>query len=211
MTLKVSEIFYSLQGEGSRAGEASIFIRLQGCSAKYACYNAGIRCDTDFNGGKEYSLEQILEKIKVLAPQCRWIVWTGGEPTDQLNEEAVNFFNGHRYRQAVETSGVNLFTLEVDLISISPKVAEHVLEKNFSRHAKKAPPNNPLATVELRYVIHANKELPEPLLCADHLFLSPHFDGLMMNREHVQRCIELCLANPMWSLSIQTHKLLNIL
>ena len=47
--LKVSEIFYSLQGEGYRAGEASLFIRLQGCSAKNACYNSGVICDTEFD------------------------------------------------------------------------------------------------------------------------------------------------------------------
>jgi 7-carboxy-7-deazaguanine synthase len=52
MKLKISEIFYSLQGEGARAGTPTIFIRLQGCSAKNACYQSGIKCDTEFESGK---------------------------------------------------------------------------------------------------------------------------------------------------------------
>ena len=51
MKLKVSEIFYSLQGEGYRTGEASLFVRLQGCSVKNACYKSGIVCDTEFESG----------------------------------------------------------------------------------------------------------------------------------------------------------------
>ena len=54
MNLSVKEIFYSLQGEGGRQGEASVFIRLTGCNL--ACSF----CDTDFNGGIVMSVNQIM-------------------------------------------------------------------------------------------------------------------------------------------------------
>ena len=50
--MKVNEIFYSLQGEGARAGEPSIFIRLAECNL--TCNF----CDTEFNSYKEMSLEE---------------------------------------------------------------------------------------------------------------------------------------------------------
>jgi len=42
MKLNISEIFYSLQGEGLRIGTPTIFIRLQGCKAKHACFKKAL-------------------------------------------------------------------------------------------------------------------------------------------------------------------------
>ena len=57
MKLNVNEIFYSLQGEGGRSGEASIFIRLTKCNL--AC----TFCDTDFAQGEDMTVEEILAEI----------------------------------------------------------------------------------------------------------------------------------------------------
>ncbi len=68
--LKVSEIFYSLQGEGARAGTATFFIRLQGCKAKMACYASGVRCDTEFESGSEWTLDKIIKLLYVGSYPC---------------------------------------------------------------------------------------------------------------------------------------------
>jgi len=60
MNLKVNEIFYSLQGEGARAGEPSIFIRLSGCNLNCSF------CDTDFSFGRTMTVEEILHEIGAL-------------------------------------------------------------------------------------------------------------------------------------------------
>jgi 7-carboxy-7-deazaguanine synthase len=206
-TLWVSEIFYSLQGEGGRAGEPSIFIRLRGCSARFACYALGVRCDTEFESGVEYSLEDLVKKIEGLNGECSWIVWTGGEPTDQLDEEIVKYFQSRGYQQAIETSGLHPVPRSIDYICVSPKVAEHVVEKNFP-HLRTAEGNH---VHELRYVRHAGQGIPDPSISADFHYLSPHFDGYNPNRENVQHCIQLCLQNPKWRLSLQYHKLLSVL
>ena len=79
--MKVIEIFESIQGEGGRRGQLSIFIRLADCNLNCSF------CDTDWKGGEEMSIKEILQDIKHF--KSRWIIWTGGEPTLQLTEEIV--------------------------------------------------------------------------------------------------------------------------
>ena len=200
MELKVSEIFYSLQGEGARAGTPTVFIRLQGCSAKHACFASGIMCDTEFESGKAYKLEEISEWVQKHAPGCKELTWTGGEPLDQLNDEVIEFFWKQGFFQAVETSGLKPAPAGLDFICVSPKVAEHVIKKNF-----------PGGVDELRYVRHKGQEIPQPSITAKHYWISPHSDGFSINSENLQHCISLALANPQWKLSIQQHKQWNIL
>lgn len=191
--MKVNEIFYSIQGEGYRAGEASIFIRLSDCDM-----TCGF-CDTEFESGEELSNDELLVRIQKYP--CGWIVWTGGEPTLQLKESHVEYFKAKGYLQAIETNGNNRAPKGLDWVACSPKVAEHVVAKNF-----------PDGVDELRYVRHANHlAVPEPKVEARHCYLSPRFDGNDMNKENLQKCIELILKNSKWKLSLQSHKLLNVL
>lgn len=200
MKLKVSEIFYSLQGEGARAGTPTFFIRLQGCKAKNACYALGIRCDTEFESGKEMTVEQLMDWLIAKNPECKEITWTGGEPLDQLTEEHIAFFKQKGYFQAIETSGLHPAPKGLDFICVSPKVAEHVVKKNF-----------PDGVTELRYVRHAGQEIPVPSITAAHYWISPHSDGFEINTENLKHCINLCLKHPLWKLSVQQHKLWNVL
>lgn len=199
-TLKISEIFYSLQGEGARAGTPTIFIRLQGCKAKFACAASGIKCDTEFESGKEWEVVDLLENIKSFAPQCKEITWTGGEPTDQLDEEIIRYFKENEYFQAIETSGLNPVPDGLDFVCVSPKVAEHIVQKNF-----------PNGVDELRYVRHSGQELPRPSIRAKHYWISPHSDGFDINGENLRHCINLCLKDGTWKLSIQQHKIWKVL
>lgn len=206
MNLKVSEVFYSLQGEGARAGCPSVFVRLADCNLTCTF------CDTEFASGKTLTIE-CLEGMMLLAMEnaCgrtvdpsegNWIVWTGGEPTLQLLAEHVAFFKSRGWKQAIETNGTQPVPPGIDWIACSPKVAEHVLIKNFpdGLHG------------ELRYVRHSGQPgVPKPAVRADRYFLSPMFKGNHLDPENLQHCIKLCLANPQWSLSVQTHKFFQIL
>lgn len=200
MNLKVSEIFYSLQGEGARAGTPTFFIRLQGCKAKAACYAMGIKCDTEFESGSEKPIEDILKWLTDKNPDCKEITWTGGEPLDQLTKEHIAFFKNKGYFQALETSGLHPAPEGFDFICVSPKVAEHVVKKNF-----------PDGVTELRYVRHEGQDIPNPSVTARYLWISPHSDGFDINVKNLKHCIELCLKNPKWKLSVQQHKTWNVL
>lgn len=200
--LRVNEIFYSLQGEGARAGEPSVFVRLSGCSVQHACYASGVRCDTEFESGREYEIEELLSFIETSFPRATWIVWTGGEPADQLTAENLEQFRMAGYMQAIETSGIHDIHDsgcwdELDYVVVSPKVGEHVLRKNFGS----------LVVDELRYVRAVGQSIPEPSIAAEHYYISPHCDGNQINVENLNHCIQLCLDNPQWRLSVQQHKL----
>lgn len=235
-TLRVSEVFYSPQGEGARAGEPSLFVRLSGCSAKHACFQMGVACDTEFESGEARTLEELQAELDRLAPAeagpLPWIVWTGGEPLDQLTPSIVNVFRLHGYKQALETSGVRPFPRDFrtlfDWIACSPKVAEHVLLKHFGepgihlevpgRTSPEVEGAQPMVREfaryhvhELRYVRHAGQGIPKPLLSALTYYVSPHSDGFTINRDNVRHVVGLCKEHPRWRVSVQMHKVWGVL
>ena len=193
MNLKVKEIFYSLQGESGRQGAASIFIRLSGCNLKCDF------CDTDFSGGEDMTCEQILSLIQIYP--CKWIVWTGGEPTLQLADECLLFFKRAGFCQAIESNGHRRLSALLDYTAVSPK--------GITDYARKINPD----VDEVRLTIRENDSIPplESLPKAEHYFLSPVFTK---NHEETMANIEYCVQqvkqNPQWRLSLQMHKLIGI-
>lgn len=196
--LEVNEIFYSLQGEGGRAGEPSIFIRLKGCSAYKACAKSGVECDTLWQSGTEMSIQKIEDIISKY--KGKWIVWTGGEPTDQLDSYHIEYFRKLGYKQAIECSGIRPPDGKFDYIALSPKVAEHIIIKKWEG----------VHINEVRYVVHENQSIPPRQIKADKYYISPHCDGPNLNEHNLNWCIDLCKQNPDWNLSIQQHKIWNV-
>ena len=106
--LKVFEIFYSLQGESSRVGLPTIFIRLSGCPMR--CHY----CDTAyaFQGGSMMGMDDIMSSIKKY--DTRYVTVTGGEPLAQ--KEVLNLLKtlaDNDYEVSLETGG-GLSIKEVD-------------------------------------------------------------------------------------------------
>lgn len=128
--MKINEIFYSIQGEID-VGKPTIFIRTQGCNMEPKCDF----CDSSYswNEGKEMSIKDIYDKIENWLEKCNYIVFTGGEPMQQI-EEIYNFTRSLNYKKNVnyglETNGLifndNIFIF--DNISISPKKQNYNLE-----------------------------------------------------------------------------------
>ena len=75
-TCKVNEIFCSLQGESTWAGQRCVFVRLTGCPLR--CHY----CDTEyaFRDGQMMSISEILDEIENIGKNCGLIEITGGEP-----------------------------------------------------------------------------------------------------------------------------------
>jgi len=193
MNLKVKEIFYSLQGEGSRQGAASIFIRLSGCNL-----NCDF-CDTDFSGGEDRSLEQILLLISEFP--CRWIVWTGGEPSLQLTDECLLFFKQAGFCQAIESNGYNRLSELLDYTVVSPK--------GRMDYARKINPQ----VDEIRLPVRENDCIPplESLPEAEHYFLSPIFtENQAETKANIDYCVKQVKQCPGWRLSLQMHKWIGI-
>ncbi|MCG3878562.1 7-carboxy-7-deazaguanine synthase QueE [Psychrobacter sp. Ps6] len=98
--LRLTEIFYSLQGEALTSGLPTIFVRLTGCPLR--C----VYCDTEyaFTGGERQSLETIIDMIK--SYPCKRICLTGGEPLAQPNAiELMKRLLSDGYEISLETAG----------------------------------------------------------------------------------------------------------
>ncbi len=98
--LRLTEIFYSLQGEARSVGVPTVFIRLTGCPLR--CQY----CDTtySFTGGEKYSLEQILAQVASYG--ARYVCVTGGEPLAQPNcLLLLTALCDAGYQVSLETSG----------------------------------------------------------------------------------------------------------
>jgi len=106
--MKISEIFYSLQGEGVYQGEPTIFVRMQGCNLKPPC---GF-CDTPYaqnpDVGKEVLVSEVVKRVLELRRGFgMWVCITGGEPLNQPLElrELVLQLKPLGYRISMETNG----------------------------------------------------------------------------------------------------------
>jgi organic radical activating enzyme len=199
--LTINEIFYSLQGEGMRAGTANVFVRFSGCNLQCRIEPGekspgGFDCDTEFASGRRMSLEDVVVEAKTIAPQCRWLILTGGEPGLQITQEMIEALHREGYNIAVETNGSIALPDAIDWITVSPKVAEHALRQ--------------LRANELRYVRAHGQGIPRPSCQAEHKLISPAFEADGLGGKNLSWCIELVKQNPSWRLSVQMHKFLSI-
>lgn len=113
--MRITEIFYSLQGETNTVGLPTVFIRLTGCPLRCDY------CDTAyaFKGGENLSLPSILEKVASYQP--RYITVTGGEPLAQKNcYPLLTQLCDQGYRVSLETSGA------IDISQVDPRVVKVV-------------------------------------------------------------------------------------
>ncbi len=112
--LRISEIFYSLQGESSSIGKPTLFVRLTGCPLR--C----VWCDTEyaFTGGEYIELPELIEKIDSYQPQN--ICITGGEPLAQLKPclELMQQLCDKGYSVSLETSG------SIDVSQVDQRVSK---------------------------------------------------------------------------------------
>jgi 7-carboxy-7-deazaguanine synthase len=109
--LKITEIFYSLQGEADSVGYPTVFVRLTGCPLR--CQY----CDTTyaFHGGEWMSIDQVLGRVAEFAP--RYVCVTGGEPLAQKNcLPLLGELCDAGYRVSLETSGA------MPLAAVDPRV-----------------------------------------------------------------------------------------
>ena len=113
--LRISEIFYSLQGESSRVGLPTVFVRLTGCPLR--C----VWCDTAhaFEGGESLSLDAVLAQVAAFA--CPTVCVTGGEPLAQRSCLALlSQLCDAGYSVSLETSGA------LDIGGVDPRVSRIV-------------------------------------------------------------------------------------
>lgn len=163
--MRIAEIFYSVQGEGSLIGVPSVFVRTSGCNLRCAW------CDTPYTSwrpeGDDWKLEQILGAVNEYP--ARHVVLTGGEPmiARGVQELAREIRRGVRHL-TIETAGTVFAPVECDLMSISPKLANSTPEGDWhDRHEQLRIQNDVLRRLiseyeyQLKFVISRPEDMPE--------------------------------------------------
>lgn len=210
----VKEAFYSLQGEGARAGRASVFCRFSGCnlwSGREVDRDSSVCrfCDTDFigtdgqHGGRFADAEALAAHLGALWPDSRgvatpYVVFTGGEPLLQLDTALIQAMQCRGFEVAVETNGTLVPPPGIDWLCVSPKGSAVLAVTGGD---------------ELKLVYPQDEAPPERFQALDfrHFYLQPM--DLAPRGESgttLRSCVDYCLGHPQWQLSLQTHKIAGI-
>ena len=210
----VKEMFYTLQGEGVRAGRAAVFLRFAGCnlwSGLERDRQAAVCrfCDTDFvgmdgeGGGRFDTAGEVADAVANLWPGGGrpYVVCTGGEPTLQLDAELVLALHERGFEIAIETNGTNPVVDGVDWICVSPKGRAPVVQLEGDELKLVYPQDEPEAQPE-RFV--------DAQFC--NLILQPMdvIGDQKASAANVAAATRYCMEHPQWSLGLQTHKVIGI-
>ena len=210
MSYQVKEIFYTLQGEGSHAGRPAVFCRFAGCnlwSGREADRASAVCrfCDTDFVGtdgtlgGRFREAEALARQIEAQWPAGdrahRFVVMTGGEPLLQVDGALIEALHARGFTIAVETNGTIAAPPGIDWICVSPKAGAPWVQRE-GNELKVVWPQPALDWAELQ-AAHFSHRYLQPMDNPDR-------------QRNLDACIALCLAQPAWRLSLQTHKITGI-
>jgi 7-carboxy-7-deazaguanine synthase len=132
--MKVSELFYSIQGEGKLVGVPSVFVRASGCNLRCTW------CDTPYASwepqGEDVGVAEIVERVGAFG--ARHAVLTGGEP--MIMPEIVELCDAIKIRGmhiTMETAATVYKEARIDLASLSPKLSNSTpLEREGGRFAR---------------------------------------------------------------------------
>ena len=195
--LPLVESFFSIQGEGFNTGKAAYFIRLGGCDIGCSW------CDAKESWNPKLHPPTPIEKIvkEALEFKAKSIVITGGEPLTYPLEQLTNLLKKNEMEIFLETSGSYPLSGTFDWICLSPKKQKPPLSEIYHKAS------------ELKVII----ENEEDFVWAEEnrtkvssealLYLQPEWS----KRESIlPKIIEYVKENPVWSISLQTHKYINI-
>ena len=195
--LPLVEDFYTVQGEGFHTGKPAYFIRLGGC-------DVGCRwCDAKYTWNPKVFPPTEVATVVERAASCsaQAIVITGGEPllyplgilTRELHARGLEIF--------LETSGTQPLSGEFDWVCLSPKRQLPPLDEAFRR------------ADELKVIIQTDEDLKWAVECSQKvgrkclLYLQPEWS---VYEQIIPTIVEFVKANPVWNISIQTHKFMHI-
>ncbi len=210
----VKEVFMTLQGEGQWSGSAAVFCRFTGCniwsgkeehrerdSKKGVCAKW---CDTDFVGtdgshGGKYKVEELVKKFDELwagDDGRKMVVFTGGEPSLQLDDELVDELRQAGWKSHVETNGYKPLPKRLDWVTLSPKPPLKPCKQRYD---------------EVKVVYDGTTNTADPLeyySFARNRYVQP-LDGPEQEAS-LAACLAYVQQYSAWRLTLQTHKILGV-
>ncbi|MCK5841391.1 MAG: radical SAM protein [Candidatus Sabulitectum sp.] len=196
---RVKEMILTLQGEGALTGTAVVLLRFEGCNLSCDF------CDTDFSGtdgiggGVFYTAMELAEAVddKWISEASPSVLCTGGEPLLQLDLPLLQEFHRRKFRVLLETNGTIAVpgAGEIDWICVSPKKNEIPVQKSGDEIKLVWPQEglDPGIFEKLNF---------------NNFWIQPRFDRNY--KENMKSSIQYCLTNPLWRLSVQTHRFIGM-
>lgn len=178
---KINEVFYSLQGEGYHVGTAAVFVRFSGCNLKCPF------CDTRHEEGEWMTDEAILNAVNRFP--ARMVILTGGEPGLWIDDGLVTALHDVGKYICIETNGTRKLPAGIDWVTCSPK-------ENTALELTKID--------EVKVVYTAQDVSVYEQLPATRFYLQP------CSCTNTAEVVEYIKEHPLWHLSLQTHKLIDI-
>ncbi len=195
--LPLMEEFYTIQGEGFNTGKAAYFIRIGGCDV--GCHWCDVKESWDANVHPLTPIEKIIENV--LNYNAKSVVVTGGEPLIYNLSSLTSLLKKNRIETYIETSGAYILSGDWDWICLSPKKTLLPLDDIY----KKA---NELKVIVFNQHDFIWAEEQANLVNNDcYLYLQPEWSK---QAQLLPKIIEYVKRNPKWSISLQTHKYMNI-
>ncbi len=203
-TLKTIDAFASIQGEGLRQGQPTIFVRLGGCNLRCPF------CDTKYarRGGEELEVSSILGLVGLLreAYPARWVCLTGGEPLFQDIGPLVRGLKAEGLKVQVETNGTFAPRPAADWYTVSPKPPAYRFHPLFPKKAREV---KLVVSRDLAYV--TVRSLRRAFPSAVPLILQPQSNARWSARKAadlLHRAVQDGLGDV--RISIQLHKVLGL-
>lgn len=211
-SLKINDLFNTVQGEGFHAGRRALFVRMPYCNL--AC----TWCDTSFNSYKEWSIDEFI--LFATQEQTRFAVITGGEPMmNKQTPRVIAELKRLGFEIACETNGTFRIFDGIDFVTVSPK------KFSQEKHQPLPPAGNGMGNYpayfvhadamqrahEFKYVVDADFDFEilsrHDVTDGRRYSLSPEYNDFGAN---VARINVFIAKNPAWRISLQTHKWMGI-
>ncbi len=191
------EAFYTIQGEGAYSGKAAYFIRLGGCDV--GCVWCDVKDSWDADKWPLRSVQEIVDEAGNY--QSKLVVVTGGEPFMYNLDGLTSELKAKGFHINVETSGAHPFSGTVDWVCLSPKKFKAPMSEWYEM------------ADELKIIIFNESDFKwaeqHAALVDDKckLLLQPEWSKQEKMTPYI---IEYVKQHPKWSISLQTHKYLDI-
>ena len=195
--LPLMEAFYTLQGEGYFSGSSAYFLRIGGCDV--GCHWCDVKESWDFNLHPPTSIIKICEEIDRYSVDT--VVITGGEPLMWNLNKLTNELKKRNLKIHLETSGSHPLSGTFDWICLSPKKMQQAL------HKIKSIANELKIIVSNKHDLIWAEQQREGVDIDCKLYLQPEWSKRDLI---IPMIIDFVKKNKDWTISLQTHKYINI-
>jgi 7-carboxy-7-deazaguanine synthase len=206
--LPLMEHFYTIQGEGFNAGKAAYFLRLGGCDV--GCVWCDVKESWDASIHPQISELEMLNYVKGFKAQN--VVITGGEPLMYDLNSITQLLHNNEFKVWIETSGAYELSGNWDWVCLSPKKFKKPVESiyQYADELKIIVYNKSDFQWAQEHAAKINSDSNKLLRQggeACKLYLQAEWSK---EKEMLPLIIDFVKENPQWTISLQTHKYLNI-